>query len=155
MAEGLLKGSKISEPPVRIVIPSSDIDISVTQSEIKDGYWETSENTASYGLGSAYPGQVGNSVIFAHARQGLFYNLKELEKSDLIYVLTSKRWYGYKVSDIKTVFPDQVEVISPTKEERLTLYTCSGFADKKRLIVVAKPAKVNLQSLNKMLNGGS
>ncbi len=142
ISKDLMRNANGTQEPERIVIPSSNIDINITESEVKDGYWETSESTASHGIGSANPGQAGNSVVFAHARPGLFYNLKDVRRDDIIYVLTQKRWYAYKVSEITDVFPNQVEVISPTKDERLTLYTCTGYSDEKRLIVVAKPIKI-------------
>lgn len=42
--------------------------------------------------------------------------------------------------DTKEVLPESVEVVAPTTDETLTLYTCTGFADQKRLIVTAKRA---------------
>ncbi|OGM69990.1 hypothetical protein A2975_05285 [Candidatus Woesebacteria bacterium RIFCSPLOWO2_01_FULL_44_14] len=57
-----------------------------------------------------------------------------------VYILTEAAWYEYRVEEINEVYPNQTQVIAPTTDERLTLYTCSGFADTKRLIVVAKPA---------------
>ena len=47
-------------------------------------------------------------------------------------------WFNYTVSEIKEVIPSQIEVIAPTPDETLTLYTCSGFGDSMRLIVIAK-----------------
>ena len=52
--------------------------------------------------------------------------------------IRTSSWYSYEVVDIKEVYPNQTEVIEETDDETLTLYTCSGFADSKRLIVVAK-----------------
>jgi LPXTG-site transpeptidase (sortase) family protein len=135
----LLESKETDNIPVRVVIPNSDVDLSVTPSEILNGYWELSETTASYGLGSGTPGKRGNTVIFAHAREGLFYNLKDVKEGDIIYVFTKNKWYRYKVNKITEVYPNQTEVIQPTKEETLTLYTCTGFNDEKRLIVTAKP----------------
>lgn len=135
-----LYASKITaNDPVRILIPKADIDIKVIDAKIVDGYWELSDNTASYGLGSEHPGIKGNTVIFAHARQGLFYNLKDVQLGDIVYVFTKDKWYRYKVSKITAVYPNQTEVIQPTKKETLTLYTCTGFYDEKRLIVTALP----------------
>lgn len=135
----LLESKPGDRIPVRILIPNSDIDLFVTPSEIVNGYWELSESTASYGLGSGTPGTKSNTVIFAHAREGLFYNLKNTKKDDTIYVFTKNSWHRYKVSKITEVYPNQTEVIQPTKEETITFYTCSGFNDEKRLIVTAVP----------------
>ncbi len=125
--------------PVRILIPHAGIDLPVVNAKVVNGYWELSDNTASYGLGSGHPGMPGNTVIFAHARQGLFYNLKDVNVGDIVYVFTKNKWYRYKVNKITAVYPNQTEVIQPTKTDTLTLYTCTGFYDEKRLIVTAIP----------------
>jgi sortase A len=90
-------------------------------------------------VGSANPGQNGNIVVFAHARNELFGPLRDIKKDETIYILTKDRWYRYSVSGTKLVDPSQIENIKPTDSEQLTLFTCSGFLDSKRLIVHAKP----------------
>lgn len=126
------------EVPAKIIIPRLNIDLPVIEAKVVDGYWELSENTASFGLGSAFLGDAGNSVIFAHARDHLFGPLKRIIPKDKIYVLSKKHYFNYEVTEIKTVYPNQVEVVGPSTDERLTLFTCSGFFDSQRLIVVAK-----------------
>jgi len=123
----------------RIIISKRDIDLDVTPAKIVKGYWETRKTGASHGEGTANPGEHGNVVIFAHAREGMFYNLKDIKKDDIVYVLTRDRWYRYKVNEIKTVYPRNIETVAPTDHEVLTLFTCSGFFDEKRLIVKALP----------------
>ncbi len=135
----LYTSKEVINNPVRILIPNAGIDLKVINAPIVNGYWELSETTASYGLGSGHPGAKGNTVIFAHAREGLFYNLKDVKLGDIIYVFTKDKWYRYKVNKIDAVYPNQTEVIQPTKNEVLTLYTCTGFTDEKRLIVTALP----------------
>lgn len=135
----LLSGVTSGHPPKRIIIPKLNIDLPVIEARVVNGYWELSETTASHGQGSAYPGESGNTVIFAHAREGLFLPLRDIQKDAIIYVLSATEWHRYKVVETKLVSPSQVEVIAPTSEERLTLFTCSGFMDSKRLIVVAVP----------------
>lgn len=137
--EQLLTDFSQGQSPTRIVIPKLNIDLPVVEARVVRGYWELSENSASFGLGSAYPGQKGNSVIFAHAREGLFLPLRQIEENTPIYVLTKDKWYAYKVTETKLVNPDEVAVIDTTENEQLTLFTCSGFLDSKRLIVTATP----------------
>jgi sortase A len=124
--------------PTRIIIPSLSIDLPVAKSKIVNGYWEVYDNFAGWGEGSGIPGMPGNQVIFAHAREGLFLPLKEIEINHIIYVLTDNRWYLYKVNEIKEVYPNKTEVIAPSENEVLTLYTCSGYNDSKRLIITAQ-----------------
>lgn len=136
--KGLSEKEAVGELPKRIIIPDLSINLEVRKAEIISGFWEVFSDGAAWGSGSGLPGEAGNQVIFAHAREGLFLPLKNIKTDMAIYVLTDDNWYGYKVKEIKEVYPDQIEVISPTEDETLTLYTCSGFKDSKRLIVVAK-----------------
>ena len=135
----MYSSKNIANNPVRILIPNAAIDLKVIDAQIVNGYWELSDTTASYGLGSGHPGEKNNTVIFAHARVGLFYNLKDVKVNDTVYVFTKDKWYRYKVNKIDAVYPNQTEVIKPTKTQVLTLYTCTGFYDEKRLIVTAIP----------------
>lgn len=134
-----LQPQSAAQSPLRVVIPSLSIDLSVRESKIVNGFWEVSETTASHGLGSAYPGQNGNIVVFAHARERLFLPLRNIKNDATVYILTSDSWHRYRVTATKLVAPADVTVIAPTEEETLTLFTCSGFMDSKRLIVTAKP----------------
>lgn len=141
-----VEGFKKSDPavlPERIMVPALGVDLPVKEAKIINGYWEVFSDTAAWGKDSGVPGEVGNQVIFAHAREGLFLPLKDVTTGMRVYVLTDQNWYQYEVEEIKEVLPNQVEVIAPTEDETLTLYTCSGFRDSKRLIVTAKRAVVN------------
>lgn len=134
-----LSGDTQGESPIRILIPDVSIDITIKFAPIQNGYWIVYKDSAGFGQGSSLPGEQGNIVIFAHARQGLFLPLNKVKLGTKIYILSINKYFSYQVSDIKEVNPNQIEVISQTPQETLTLYTCSGFLDKKRLIVIAKP----------------
>lgn len=135
----LLSKKETTQAPSKIIIPNYKVDLKVIEAPVINGFWELSETTASHGVGSANPGENGNIVVFAHARDDLFGPLRDMKVGDKIYLLTKDHWATYQVSETKLVNPDQVEVIAPTKQETLTLFTCSGFLDSKRLIVKALP----------------
>lgn len=139
VSQSLLGAPKTSQPPIRIVIPSLAMDLPVVEARVIAGFWELSENSASHGVGSANPGDIGNTVIFAHARDELFGPLRNIKNDATIYLMTDDQWYWYQVQEIKLVNPNDVEVIAPTPDQTLTLFTCSGFLDTKRLIIIAKP----------------
>jgi LPXTG-site transpeptidase (sortase) family protein len=126
--------------PTRVLVPSLGIDVELKDAKVVSGRWEVFETTGSYGLGSAIPGSTGNTVVFAHARDKLFLPLKQIKENTVVYILTQDKWYTYEAREIKEVLPNDVSVVAPTEDETLTLYTCSGFADSKRLIVTAKRA---------------
>lgn len=135
----LLEESTTTDSIKHIMLPTSSIDLPVVEAPIVDGYWEVSETTASHGSGSSYPGESGNIVIFAHARDGLFLPLREAEIGESIYLLTAQTWRLYRITEKKEVAPADTEVIAQTPEETLTLFTCSGFLDSMRTVVTAKP----------------
>jgi sortase A len=124
--------------PVRILIPQRNIDLDVAPAKVVKGKWEVFDDKAGFGIGSAMPGTPGNTVIFAHAKKDQFLGLKDVKMADEILIFTKDGWYSYKISEIKEVGPRDISVISQTSDSTLTLFTCSGFADTKRLIVVAK-----------------
>lgn len=126
------------QSPQKVIIPKISLDVDLRPSKVINGQWEVFEDSGSFGLGSALPGGFGNSVIFAHARRGLFLPLKDTQIDDIIYILNDSQWFSYKIVEIKEVMPSDISVIKDTPDETLTLFTCSGFADSKRLIVVAK-----------------
>lgn len=125
--------------PVRIIIPRVQIDIPIAPAELINGYWQVFEDSAGFGLGSGLPDSNGNTVIFAHAREGLFKNLELLTPGDSVTILTDKTWYRFNVETITLVHPNDTYVVAPTTDRRLTLFTCSGFFDEKRLVVTARP----------------
>jgi LPXTG-site transpeptidase (sortase) family protein len=140
--ESLLHEAITDRPlPTRVIIPGVGIDVGIRPARVVAGKWEVFEDSGSYGLGSGNPGQIGNMVLFAHARKDYFLNLRDVKVGASIYVFTDSMWYHYKVSETHEVSPTDISVIKPTEDETLTLYTCSGFADSKRMIVAAKLVK--------------
>ena len=73
--------------------------------------------------GSALPGENGNVVITGH-RDTFFRHIYELTKGDEITVERNGETFHYVVTGKKIVEPEDVSVIRPTDEARLTLITC-------------------------------
>lgn len=128
----------ISNYPTRIAIPKYNVDIDIKLAKLINGVWEVNNDSANFGIGSSLPGETGNTVIFAHARDNLFGSLIYVKEGDLVAIQTKDgNWYNYKVNLKKEVEPNQTELVSQTSDKRLTLFTCSGFTDSKRLIITA------------------
>ncbi|HUF33810.1 MAG TPA: class E sortase [Acidimicrobiales bacterium] len=90
--------------------------------------------------GTPLPGELGNSAIAGHRTTygAPFYDIGELEEGDEILVTTPRGEFRYLVSSVTVVRPDQVEVLDPSDDARLTLTTCHPrFSARQRLIVVA------------------
>lgn len=86
------------------------------------------------------PGQPGNAAIAGHRTTygAPFYRLDELDIGEEIFVRTVQGEFRYVVDRVTVVRPDQVEVLDPTPEARLTLTTCEPrYSARQRLIVSA------------------
>lgn len=126
-----------AEEPLHILIPSAQITLPVVTAKIAYNTWEVSETTASFGEGSSLPGTIGNTVIFAHARPGLFGSLPDAKVGELVYVFTKHDWYTYRVIERLIVSPDNTAVIQQSSGAELTLFTCTGPGDSHRLVLKA------------------
>jgi LPXTG-site transpeptidase (sortase) family protein len=123
----------------RLVIPSILLDEEVhdgpTTATLREGVWRR-PNTAT-------PDVASNTVMAGHVftystPTGVFYNLGKVNVGDKLAVYWNGSEYLYEVFDKSTVPANAVEVEAPTKEARLTLYTCTPLWNPvNRLIITA------------------
>jgi sortase A len=135
-------------PARRVVIPTIGLDSKVIQlGTTLDRHgqiaWETAPFAVGQHKGLAGPGQNGNMVLSGHISSpnegAVFHHLPELQLGQGVIVSTEERQYLYRVFDVQTVTPDQVQVLDPTPDPTLTLITC--VPDKiysHRLVVTAR-----------------
>lgn len=150
----------VSLVPNRIVIPAISLDAPVVEVgwETKDvggqqvSSWVVPDSfAAGWHKTSAYPGQIGNTVMNGHHNINgeVFRDLVNLEPGDKIQVQTGAMTRHYAVTEryILEEKGQSVEVrmqnaqwILPTEDERLTLVTCWPYTNNThRLVVVARP----------------
>ncbi len=126
--------------PTFISIPAVSIGLPITQTSIINGIWEIDKDGVSHLESSAYPGENSGIIMYAHNTHDRFGNLHSVKIGDEIAVTTrNSKLAKYKVASISVVTPNDVNALI-TDSESLILYTCTGFADLKRLVVKAKPA---------------
>lgn len=120
-------------PARRVIIPTIGLDSKVIQLGTKldrrnQIAWETAPFAVGQHKGLAGPGQNGNMVLSGHISSpnegAIFHNLPELKVGEGVIVATDERQYLYRVTDVKTVTPDQVEVLDQTPDPTATLITC-------------------------------
>lgn len=125
--------------PVYIKIYPIGVDVGVKETVIKDGVWVIQPNEASYLVSSAGIGDDGNIIIYGHNKDDILGPIRYITLGAKIEIKGSDgNTYYYEVTKTDTVDSDNLEYILPKEEEVLTLYTCTGFLDSKRFIVVAK-----------------
>lgn len=138
----------------RIVIPKIGVNI------------HYASGTAALNAGAEWrypergnPEKGGNFIIAAHrltiqptpwatVEKSPFYNIDKLAIGDKIIIDYSGTRYGYNISKIFNVTPNQVEIEAPSETPELTLYSCdiTGSATG-RVVIVAEPmGKVALNS---------
>ncbi len=133
-----VKAGTYDEAPTKIVIPALRLALPIHTSKVIFDTWEVHLDGASYGEGTTLPGNIGNTVIFSHARIGMFATLPKIKKGQIIHVFTKNDWFVYKVEDIFVVNPDRVDVLDDHHQYELTMYTCIGADYSQRFIVKAK-----------------
>lgn len=146
-------------PPDRIVAPAIDLDAPVVEIGWhlveRDGHmtseWDVADRAAGFHRGSAYPGQVGNTVLSGHhnIRGEVFRDLVELQPDDLISLYVREQEYQYAVQQVllipeKNVPSEQrrenARWIGDFPDERMTLVTCWPYTgNTHRVIVIAYP----------------
>lgn len=125
--------------PKFIVVPNSKIDALVAFGGYKNGKWILADNLALYLPTSGKLGEGKNTILYAHNRKGLFGNLKKARIGDLVILGDANgKMYNYSVYSIEYVKPYQVEKIETNAKDTVTLFTCDGWFDEKRLVVKAK-----------------
>jgi hypothetical protein len=103
---------------------------------------QTPEDFAFHLPGTAIPGQIGNTYLYAHARRGMFLSLWNAEVGDIVEISAPDgRVLTYVVSEVRPkVAPTDVSVAQPTPDERLTLQTSTGPSpEDPRFVVIALP----------------
>jgi len=122
--------------PARLLIPSLKVDLPVVESEIIDGVWSVSSSGVSHLSQSVSPGLPGNSIFYGHNWRRLLGNLKKIKLNDEI-TLSEKtgRSLTFSVAGITEVDPEDVSILDSSSNAAITIYTCSGFMDSKRLVV--------------------
>jgi LPXTG-site transpeptidase (sortase) family protein len=105
--------------------------------------YDTPRHEAGQYVGSAAPGEVGNTIIAGHvATRGgnaVFQHLPDVSVGDVVEVERGVELYRYQVTELRVVAPDQIQVMAATSDATLTLITC--FPDRNyedRLVVIAR-----------------
>lgn len=127
--------------PTRIQIRDL-IDLGVSEMQFGPKGWQVSDTDASIASTSAHPGEDSNIVIYSHNLKKLFGKLNSVQMHDTITLTTADGLeHAYTVTKKVVLTPAEYDILRPTNSEVLTLYTCTGFLDSKRLVVQAVPVQ--------------
>jgi LPXTG-site transpeptidase (sortase) family protein len=118
--------------PIRLIIASADIDISVTDGIYNESArtWNVSNTEAHFATITNQPNNYsGNTFIYGHNRPEVFYRLpKKTVAGDKAVIYTDNGLiFTYELREISETNPQDVSSLSILQEKPvLTLQTCSG-----------------------------
>ena len=128
-----------SPKPAKIFIPQLKRTLEISDGFIKDNRWTVSSTGVSYLTTSGNLGQAGNVVLYGHNTKDVLGSLWKVQVGDVVEVTDSGgNIRKYEIFERKEVKPNAVEILESADDERLTIYTCSGFLDTARFVVIAK-----------------
>jgi sortase A len=158
-AEATASRPPSTSPPTRLVLPSIDLDVAVRPVGVRTvgkgsnarTVWGDLPDAAAFHNTSAYPGNVGNTVINGHRDiyAAVFRHLDQVKVGDEVVLYVGETAYPYQVTEVLIVpetfataaqRAENQQLIGYIPEERLTLVTCTpvGLATH-RLLVIARP----------------
>jgi len=124
--------------PKRLIIDDLGINLEVVPGNIKNDKWSTTYDGVSYLSSSPIPGTAGNSILYGHNWASLLGNLKSAKPGQVIEIVDdSGKVTKFEISFVQVVGPNEKSILDQTSDSRITLYTCTGFLDTKRLVVTA------------------
>ena len=139
-SQGQISSINTSQTPEEISVADLNIILPIIPSRINEGRWEATTKGVSYLTTSPLPGEKGNSVLYGHNFPNLLGNLKKIKPGQKIAIkYTDGNIKEFIVSYTLEVSPKQTNILETSDDSRITLYTCSGFFDTKRFVVIANP----------------
>lgn len=130
--------------PVKLYIPKLERTLEITDGYIENNRWTVSASGVSFLVDSATPEENGNTIIYGHNTIGVLGRLWKVQKDDFVYLTSSdNKVYKYKIIERKEVKPNQVEILKQEGTSRVTIYTCSGFLDSARFVIIGELVEIS------------
>lgn len=124
----------------RLSIPRLGLSTFVVRGATLTDYYDLLAWGPAHLDGTPEPGGVGNIVIFGHVDEfgAPFRHLARLRAGDSISLTQGSTRYNYKVRSLTTVPASDLGVVSNRPGQRaLTLFTCGGPANSRRVVAFA------------------
>jgi LPXTG-site transpeptidase (sortase) family protein len=158
MSDQLVAGLNVTPFPtavpiagMRLIIPQIGVDTSLIEAPVVGREWDISllRGEVAHLGGTTSVGEHGNIVLAGHITVpgggwGPFRELEYMLPGDEIFIRNQEEIIRYEVIDLQIVAPDDVHVVFPTEDDRLTLITCTNWDDELevytgRIVVIAVP----------------
>ncbi|MYD37017.1 MAG: sortase [Dehalococcoidia bacterium] len=127
--------------PLHIIIPAIELESNIIDLNIlwdgETSEWETADRVVGFHVGSATPGEIGNTVMSGHVNSpfagegSIFARLDEiaplLRRGEIvdIMVMAGGDVFLYRATDTTVVLPEDVDVFDYSDSPTLSLVTCA------------------------------
>ena len=127
--------------PIHIIIPAINLESNIIDLNIlwdgETAEWETADRAVGFHVGSATPGEIGNTVMSGHVNSpfagegSIFARLDEiaplLRRGEIvdIMVMAGGDVFLYRATDTTVVLPEDVDVFDYSDSPTLSLVTCA------------------------------
>ena len=125
--------------PTRIVIAGIEVDWPVVEGDS----WDELKQGIGHRVGSANPGERGNLVLSGHddVYGEPFRDLEKLEVGKDVLVYAGGTSFRYVIRARRVVAPNDLSVLSSSKNPVITLITCTPYrVDTSRLVLIGELA---------------
>jgi hypothetical protein len=134
--------------PVAVTIPHKPESLHVVPSLIQNGEWSVSDQGVSL-LKNPAGGPQGH-ILYGHNWNSVLGQLQQAqigEEISLTYQNGTEE--VFVINSIFTVSSDRLDVLELAQPQKLLMYTCAGFLDTKRLVVLASRKNPELSLLTR------
>jgi LPXTG-site transpeptidase (sortase) family protein len=126
--------SATPRPQATIFLPTAGITAPVIEVYLDGQSWDVKYlgQNAGHLQGTAWFGQPGNIVLAGHVempdgRAGIFAGVSKMNLGDPVILSLNDKQQRYSIAAINRVKPDDLSVLYPTENDRLTLITCDSY----------------------------
>ncbi len=130
--------SSTENNPEKLEIPDQKIALPIMPSSIVNGEWQVSTQGVSL-LSQFSEASNHGLVLFGHDWPVLLGRMRQSkigEHVSLTYKDGTKK--TYRIESVFSVSPTQLDILNLAKPDTVLIYTCSGFMDSKRFVVLAQ-----------------
>ncbi len=134
-----VSSSAISGYPTRIIIPKLDLSVPVFAVPYAEESWTVPTGGAAILTNPTAVGARGQ-VIYGHNWRSVFASLTKANPGDIIateYANGQRKLYT--VTEVFTTDSTDPSALTRGSDTSLSIYTCTGWLDSKRIVVVAEP----------------
>lgn len=126
--------------PHTIEIPSISLTMNIKPAVALANDWQVYDDAVSW-LSTSGNLNSGNIVLYAHNKKDAFGKIIQMGIGNEIILKSDQIEQKYQVTQIFDATPKDIHLLENTNENKLTMYTCSGWFDAKRFFVIALPVE--------------